>query len=76
MKAFSKNKIEYYIQGHGFSSMAEFLLKLCYEFKPRLYEIPINLRYDLKEGGSGINIFKTIRGYIKLILKLFKIKKI
>ena len=76
IKAFSDRKISYFIQGHGFSSMAEFLLKICYLYNPKLIEVPINLRYDLKEGGSGINIFKTIKGYIKLMFKLHNIKKI
>jgi dolichol-phosphate mannosyltransferase len=55
------------ISGEGFSSMARFLIKLCYFGQAKVTEVPITLRYDLKEGGSGIRIFKTILGYLRLI---------
>jgi dolichol-phosphate mannosyltransferase len=67
--------VEELIQGHGFSSMASFLLKLCYIENPKITEVAINLRYDLKEGGSGIKIFKTIKGYLKLIFKMKEIQR-
>ena len=74
LKATKDYKIDELIQGHGFSSMASFLLKLCYITEPVIKEVSINLRYDLKEGGSGIKIMKTIKGYVKLILAMRKIK--
>lgn len=74
-EANTKMEINELIKGHGFSSMASFLLKLCYLCKPKVKEVPITLRYDLKEGGSGIRIFKTIKGYLKLIVELSEIKR-
>lgn len=61
-EVYGKNLIE----GAGFSSMAGMLLKLS-SFSSKIAEIPFNLRYDLKEGGSSMKIFKTITGYLKLI---------
>ena len=53
----------------GFSASADILLKL-YKFKDKLVfkEIPIDLRYDLKEGKSKMKILKTIYLNIRLIL--------
>jgi len=70
----NEDDIDRTIEGHGFSSMAGFLMHLVYNSKPKIKEVPINLRYDLKEGGSGIKIFKTIKGYLILFQKLLKIK--
>jgi len=55
------------LAGDGFSSMAGFLLKLCFLDGIKVKEVPIQLRYDLKEGGSNIRIFRTIKGYLKMI---------
>lgn len=74
-KALEKMPIDQLIVGHGFSSMASFLLKILYISKPEVKEVPINLRYDLKEGGTGMRIFKTIMGYLKLIKELQEIKR-
>lgn len=63
------------ISGAGFSSMAAFLLRLCFLENVKVCEVPIRLRYDLKEGGSGIRIFKTIRGYLSLIAELKAIQR-
>lgn len=54
------------IKGYGFSAMARFLIKLS-SVTDRICEVPFILRYDLKEGGSGMNIGKTIIGYFWLI---------
>jgi dolichol-phosphate mannosyltransferase len=54
------------IKGHGFSAMARMLIKLG-SITNKIVEVPFILRYDLKEGGTGMNIPKTIRGYISLI---------
>tara|TARA_Y200000002_G_C22556903_1_gene610756 strand:+ start:35 stop:796 length:762 start_codon:yes stop_codon:yes gene_type:complete len=58
----------------GFSASVDILLKL-YPYKNQLnfYELPINLRYDLKKGKSKMKVLKTI--YLNLrILFLRKIK--
>ena len=54
------------IKGHGFSAMARMLIKLG-GMGYRISEVPFILRYDLKEGGSGMKIWKTICGYLSLI---------
>lgn len=61
------------ITGHGFSSMAGLLVKLS-QFTDRISEVPLTLRYDLKEGGSGMRIFKTIRGYLNLMFSIISKK--
>jgi len=45
----------------GFSASVDILLKL-YPFRKKLqfYELPINLRYDLKKGKSKMKVLKTI----------------
>jgi dolichol-phosphate mannosyltransferase len=55
------------ICGEGFSGMADMLIKLCALAGGRVGEVPLVLRYDLKEGGSGMRIFRTIRGYVGVI---------
>ena len=55
------------ICGEGFSGMADMLIKLCALAGGRVGEVPLVLRYDLKEGGSGMRIFRTIRGYLGVI---------
>jgi dolichol-phosphate mannosyltransferase len=62
------------ISGHGFSGMAGLLVKLS-EFTGKVTEVPLILRYDLKEGGSGMRIFKTIRGYLILMSNIIKNKR-
>ena len=57
------------IHGEGFSGMADMLIKLCGLAGGGVGEVPLVLRYDLKEGGSGMRIFRTIRGYIGVIAR-------
>ncbi len=54
------------IKGHGFSAMARLLIKLG-TITDKIRETPFILRYDLKEGGSGMNIKRTILGYLYII---------
>lgn len=63
------------IEGHGFSSMANMLIKLG-QLTQNFAEVPLVLRYDLKEGGSGMHIFKTIRGYLMIIKTNWKLRKL
>ena len=56
------------LEGHGFSGMADLLIKIS-KLTDKIGEVPLVLRYDLKEGGSGMRIFRTIRGYLLLIRK-------
>ena len=55
------------VEGGGFSCMANLLIRIN-RMNPaaRFTEVPLTLRYDMKEGGSGLKMFRTIRGYLKL----------
>jgi dolichol-phosphate mannosyltransferase len=48
-----------FIEENGFACMVEILLKLR-KFNPVYGEVPMILRYDLKQGTSKMNILKTI----------------
>jgi dolichol-phosphate mannosyltransferase len=52
----------------GFSASADILLKL-YKHKLSFFELPIDLRYDLKKGESKMKIINTIYLNIALIIK-------
>jgi dolichol-phosphate mannosyltransferase len=54
------------IQGHGFACMARFLI-IAGELATAIREVPLILRYDLKEGGSGMRIWRTMRGYVGIL---------
>lgn len=59
------------IEGQGFSAMATLLVKLG-QLTDRIAEVPLRIRYDLKEGGSGLPILRTIRGYLRLLLRYWR----
>lgn len=50
-----------------FTAMVEILLKTAV-LADRISEVPLVLRYDLKQGGSKMKVLKTIRDYIRLLL--------
>ena len=52
----------------GFSASADIILKL-YKYKLEFFELPINLRYDLKKGKSKMKVINTIYLNIALIIK-------
>ncbi|GAH02819.1 unnamed protein product, partial [marine sediment metagenome] len=54
------------VSENGFPATAEILLNLA-KFGAKCSEVPLVLRYDLKEGRSSIKIIKTIFEYIRLI---------
>mgnify|MGYP001181759159 CR=1 FL=1 len=66
-KAYMENK--YFFSERGFSASADIILKL-YKYKESINfdELPIDLRYDLKNGESKMKILKTIYLNLKLIL--------
>lgn len=68
-KAFAKYGDDL-IKGHGFSAMARLLIKLG-DLTDRIREIPVVLRYDLKEGGSHMRIGSTIKGYLGILWEHF-----
>lgn len=61
------------IEGHGFSSMANMLIKLR-KITQKFGEVPFILRYDLKEGGSGMKIIRTIGGYLTIFWQVIRRK--
>jgi dolichol-phosphate mannosyltransferase len=54
------------IEQKGFVCMAELLVKLG-ALGAKVSEVPLVLRYDLKEGASKMKVTRTIAGYLKLV---------
>lgn len=71
MERFKDNMIE----ESGFTCMAEILYKI-YVCGCSFQEVPFQLRYDLKNGKSKMNVVKTSVNSIKLALRLRKLKAI
>ena len=59
------------LEGEGFAAMAGLLVKLG-SMGFEMAEVPLVLRYDLKEGGSKIRIFRSIKGYLRIIYNHWK----
>lgn len=59
---------ERWIESSGFAATAELLLSLQ-PFRPAVREIPIELRYDLKRGKSKLPPLRTIREYLRILMK-------
>ena len=73
IKVFGNNFIE--LKGLGFTVTPEKLVKLI-RLNAKITEVPLILRYDLKEGKSKMNNYETILGYIILIQKNIGRRKI
>lgn len=56
------------ITAPGFSVMAELLIKLR-SFRPRVVEVPLRLRYDLKKGSSKMRVLQTVCEYGLLLVR-------
>jgi dolichol-phosphate mannosyltransferase len=56
------------VTGKGFGCSAELLLKLL-PWKPVIQEVPLVLRYDLKQGASKLNVPRTIRETLILLAR-------
>jgi dolichol-phosphate mannosyltransferase len=54
------------IEAAAFSVMTEILLK-ARAVRPRIAEVPLVLRYDLKEGASKMRLGRTMRDYARLL---------
>ena len=57
-----------FIVENSFVCMAEILIKIAY-LPAKVVEVPLVLRYDLKEGTSKMKKIKTIARYIKFIIR-------
>ncbi len=55
------------IETRGFVVMTELLVKLA-PMRPRIVEVPLDLRYDRKVGASKMPAGRTIAGYLRLVL--------
>ena len=55
------------IESRGFVVMTELLVKLA-PLRPRIAEVPLDLRYDRKVGASKMPAGRTIAGYLRLVL--------
>jgi dolichol-phosphate mannosyltransferase len=62
------------IEAAAFSVMTELLLK-ARRLRPRIAEVPLVLRYDLKEGASKMRLGKTIRDYARLLSREFRTRR-
>lgn len=56
------------IETAGFVVTSELLVKLA-PFRPRIVEIPLDLRYDQKVGASKMPTGRTIAGYLQLLVQ-------
>jgi dolichol-phosphate mannosyltransferase len=57
-----------FVDQEGFQCMVDILLKL--RSKPLVFgEVPLILRYDLKEGASKMNVSRTIAATLKLLVR-------
>jgi dolichol-phosphate mannosyltransferase len=54
------------VEEQGFTCMAEILIKLA-RLDAKVSEVPLVLRYDMKEGASKMKVGRTIRRYFVLI---------
>ena len=61
------------IEEKGFACMAELLIKLR-SLRVLAVEVPLILRYDQKEGESKMEVIKTIKRTILMLLRLKRIK--
>lgn len=56
------------VTGRGFGCTAELLLKLL-PWNPTIHEVPLVLRYDLKQGVSKLNVPRTVRETLLLLAR-------
>lgn len=56
------------VEERGFAVMVELLLKLRY-CNPRIFEVPMVLRYDRKGSESKLKLWRTISQYLRLIAR-------
>ncbi len=56
------------VEERGFACMVELLLKLRH-CRPVIAEVPLQLRYDRKQGPSKLKLRRTIAQYLKLLMR-------
>jgi len=60
------------IEENGFSCMAELLIKLR-SINVLAVEVPLVLRYDQKSGESKMELFKTVKNTLRMLIRLLRI---
>lgn len=65
---------EDWIESAGFVANAEILIK-ARVFKPRCASVPMYYRYQVKSGGSKLNVKKTILGYFQFFRRLARTRR-
>ena len=55
-----------FLREHGFSCMVELLINMK-RIDARTVEVPLVLRYDMKEGASKMRIMRTLSRYLVVI---------
>jgi len=56
------------VEEQGFACMVELLMKLRH-CNPQIAEIPLVLQYDRKQGASKLKLGKTMKQYLKLVVR-------
>lgn len=56
------------VEASDFSGVVELLLRLC-SLNPKITEVPLDLHYDRKVSASKVRVLRTIRGYLRLVMK-------
>jgi dolichol-phosphate mannosyltransferase len=67
-RAFAELGPSVLISERGFSCMVDILLKIR-EYKPIITEVPLVLRYDLKQGQSKMKVLRTVGDTLKLLAR-------
>ena len=62
------------VESTAFSVMTELLLK-ARELRPRIAEVPLVLRYDLKSGASKMRLGRTIQDYAQLLRRQARFRR-
>jgi dolichol-phosphate mannosyltransferase len=62
------------VEASAFSVMTEILLK-ARAVRPRIAEVPLVLRYDLKDGPSKMRLGSTVRDYLGLLRREARVRR-
>jgi dolichol-phosphate mannosyltransferase len=67
-KAFDQLGPDQLVAERGFSCMVDILLRLR-EFDPVASEVPLDLRYDFKQGASKMRVARTVGATVRVMLR-------
>jgi dolichol-phosphate mannosyltransferase len=63
-----------FVEQPGFQCMAEIIIKLNRIENTLFYEVPMVLRYDMKEGESKMKVYKTVINTLRMLIS-YKFKR-